>query len=131
MSDPLNDVVAWCRRTSAGLTEIADGVGVLAGRVARDWSDAEGALRADRLSMVHRSLLRAADDVAGLGARMDRATAVAAPAGDLVALLVRLAAIGAALGGQPGQRGGITLADVDGERAVTPPGMRLPDTGGS
>lgn len=123
-------VAAWCLHLGATLIGTADGVGALAGRVGRDWSDPEGALRADRLSMVHRSLLRAADDASALGARLERAEAAAAPAGDLMTLLARLAALGVALGGPAAQRGGIRLADVDGTRADAPPGMRLPETGG-
>ena len=103
MIEPASDPAAWCLRLGALLAETGDGVGALAGRVARDWSDAEGVLRADRLTMVHRSLLRTADDAAALGARMERAQAAVAPAGDLAALLAKLAAIGppggSALGG--------------------------------
>lgn len=146
MIEPASDPAAWCLRLGALLADTGDGVGALAGRVARDWSDAEGVLRADRLTMVHRSLLRTADDAAALGARMERAQAAVAPAGDLAALLAKLAAIGAVLGGSalggsapggsaPGghtaRRGGVMLGDVDGSRAEAQPGMQLPDTDGS
>lgn len=121
----MTDAAAWCLRLGAALSDTADGVGALAGRVARDWSDAEGRVRADRLSMVHRSLLDSADDASALGSALERA---AAPAGDLAALLAKLAAIGAAVGGAaaPTKRGGMTLADVEAERAAQAPGMRLP-----
>jgi len=124
---------AWCTRLGAALTEVGDGIGRLAGQVARDWSDAEGALRADRLTLLQRSVLRDAEDAAELGRRLERAASGMGPMGDLAALLGRLAAIGASArsGGSEGPRAGVTLGDVDGARAPDRPGMQLPDTSGS
>jgi hypothetical protein len=131
VSDPVSS--AWCARLGAALTEVGDGIGRLAGQVAQDWSDAEGALRADRLTLLQRSVLRDAEDAAELGRRLERAAAGAGPMGDLAALLGRLAAIGATgrSGGSEPQGAGVTLGDVDGARAVERPGMQLPDVSGS
>jgi hypothetical protein len=138
VSDPSSSAAAWCTRLGAALTEVGDGIGRLAGQVGQDWSDAEGALRADRLAMLHRSVLRNADEAAELGRRLERAAPGMGPMGDLAALLGRLAAIGASArsGGAEPQRGdllhgGVTLGGVDGARAVERPGMQLPDTSGS
>ena len=113
MSDPPSSAAAWCTRLGVALTEVGDGIGRLAGHVGQDWSDAEGALRADRLTLLQRSVLRNAEDAAELG---------------------RLAAIGASArsgGGAEPQRDGVTLGDVDGARAAERPGMQLPDTSGT
>ncbi len=133
MSDPSSSAAAWCTRLGATLTEIGDGIGRLAGHVGQDWSDAEGALRADRLTLLQRSVLRNAEDAAELGRRLERAASGMGPMGDLAALLGRLAAIGASArsGGAEPQRDGVTLGDVDGARAAERPGMQLPDTSGS
>ena len=127
MSDP----AAWCARLGTALTDVGDGIGRLAGQVSRDWSDAEGALRADRLTMLQRSVLRDAEDAAELGTRLERAAAGVGPLGDLTALLVRLAAIGTSATRPSGQRDGVVLGDVEGSRAAERPGMQLPDTSGS
>ncbi|MGI5127424.1 hypothetical protein ACQEVB_11495 [Pseudonocardia sp. CA-107938] len=119
----------WCTRLGAALTEVGDGIGRLAGEVARDWSDAEGALRADRLTLLQRSVLRSAEDAADLGSRLERLASGMGPMGDLAALLGRLASLGAAT--RDPARGGITLGDVDAVRAPERPGMQLPDTSGS
>ena len=134
MSDPPSNAAAWCTRLGVALTEVGDGIGRLAGHVGQDWSDAEGALRADRLTLLQRSVLRNAEDAAELGRRLERAAAGMGPMGDLAALLGRLAAIGASArsgGGAEPQRDGVTLGDVDGARAAERPGMQLPDTSGS
>jgi hypothetical protein len=133
VSDPASSAAVWCTRLGAVLTEVGDGIGRLAGHVGQDWSDAEGVLRADRLTMLHRSVLRDAEDAAELGRRLERAASGTGPAGDLAALLGRLAAIGASgrSNGPESQREGVTLADVDGARAAERPGMQLPDTSGS
>jgi hypothetical protein len=116
----------------AALTEVGDGIGRLAGHVGQDWSDAEGALRADRLTLLQRSVLRNAEDAAELGRRLERAASGMGPMGDLAALLGRLTAIGATArsGGAEPQRDGVMLGDVDGARTVERPGMQLPDTSG-
>lgn len=131
MIDPSGSAAAWCTRLGAALTEVGDGIGRLAGHVAQDWSDAEGALRADRLTLVQRSVLRSAEDAAELGSRLERAASGVGPLGDLTALLGRLAAIGGTARGSDPQRAGVTLGDVDGARAAERPGMQLPDTSGS
>jgi hypothetical protein len=133
VTEPVSSAAVWCARLGAALTEVGDGIGRLAGQVAQDWSDAEGALRADRLTLLQRSVLRDAEDAAELGRRLERAASGMGPMGDLAALLGRLAAIGATArsGGPEPQRTGVALGDVDGTRAAERPGMQLPDTSGS
>ncbi len=123
-------------RLGALLAETGDGIGALAGHVAQDWSDAEGALRADRLTMLHRSLLRTADDAAGwepagtggLGGRARRVTW--RRCSDASPRSARSARSGWH-GCRTARRGGVTLGDVDGPARRAQPGMQLPDTSGA
>jgi hypothetical protein len=119
------DAVAWCVRLGAVLTEVGDEIGALAGRVARDWPDAEGAQRAERLTLLQRSVLRTAEEMAELGVRLERAAAGLGPIGGLAVLLGRLAALSSA---RPADEPGVRLADVAGERVADGTGLRLPGT---